>query len=129
MKKIELAKQINYKADVARIIKTNYELDFTEGSIYDNRGKAESWSDRSRSTQKFMPESDGKIEYVLYCDDVPCHLVDYDNENEVEILGAENCRSEAEVLVSPETKMKIVSGPQEIDFEEMGYYVIHLELI
>jgi len=127
--KSKLAQQINHTADIARTIKLNYELDLVEGELYDNRGKAESWTDRDKGTRSFIPETEGTIDYVFYCDNVPCHLVDYNNEEDVQVLGAEGCESEGEVLVAATTKMRIISGPQEVDFEEMGYYTVYLELV
>lgn len=129
MNKEQIAKDINGIKDLARTIVTNYELDFAEGEIYDNQGKIESWVDRDASTQSFMPETSGQIAYVLSCDQVPCHAVDYDNEDECYELGATDCESEAECLVLPSTKMRINYVSSEDDFKEMGYYVVEMELI
>ena len=128
MNKNDIAKIINHKCDLARIIVSDYELDFTEDEIYDNRGKAESWTDRDRSKKEFIPENEGEYVYVLYCDNVPCHKVDYSNEEECNVLGAADCDSEAECLVPAETKMRITRGAEEVDYEEMGYYSIYLEV-
>jgi len=128
MNKISLSNLINHKADLVRIITSSHKLDFYVGSVYDNRGKAESWSDDD-STMQFMPENDGDYIYALMCDSVPCFKVDYDNEEITKLLNAENCQSEGEVLVSPKTKMKVTSNATDHDYEEMGYYQIILKLI
>lgn len=129
MNKNEIASQINYKADLARIIKTNWEMDFAVDEIYDNQGKAESWTDRAESKQSFISENDGSYEYVLYCDNVPCHKVDYTNLEECDALGAKDCESECECLVSANTKMIITYVSSEDDFKEMGYYIVEMELV
>lgn len=104
MTKEELARNINGVKDLARTIATNWEMDFVEGQLYDNQGKAESWADRDNVKAAFIPESTGQIAYVLYCNQVPCHVVDYSNAEELDILGATDCKSEAECLVSADTK-------------------------
>ena len=127
--KESIAKNINGVKDLARIITTNFKLGLTEGQIYDNRGKAESWSNRDKCTKSFMPETSGQIMYVLYCNSVPCHEIDYNNLEICESLGAVDCQSEAECLVSSDTKMLITYVSDEHDFKEMGYYTVELELI
>jgi len=129
MNKNELAQQINCEADLARTIRTNYELEFVEDEIYDNQNKVESWTDRENSQKSFIPENDGSYVYVLYCDNVPCHKVDYNNTEECDILGATDCESEAECLVSANTRMRITYVSTEDDFKEMGYYTVEMELI
>ena len=129
MTKNELARDINAIKDLGRIITTNYEVDFVEGTIYDNQGKAESWTDRDNSRVAFTPETSGAITYVLHCDKVPCHAVDYTNTEETELLGATGCESEAECLVPADTKMVITYVSSEDDFIEMGYYLVELEVV
>ena len=129
MTKTELARNVNTVKDIGRIITTNWELNFIEGEVYDNRGKVESWTDRDNSTVAFRPESTGQTTYVLHCDQVPCHAVDYHNPEETEALGATNCECEAECLVPAETKMRITYVSSEDDFKEMGYYLVELELV
>lgn len=129
MTKLEIAQDINATKDLGRIITTNYELDFVEDSIYDNQGNVESWTDRDNSTVAFQPESTGSITYVLQCNQVPCHAVDYTNLKETDALGATDCESEAECLVLPSTKMLITYVSSEDDYKEMGYYVVEMELV
>lgn len=128
MTKLEIAKNINGVKDLARTITTNWEMDFQENAIYDNQGKVESWADRNNVKSAFSPETNSQITYVLYCDKVSCHTVDYTNAEECEILGATDCEGEAECLVLPETKMVITYVSSEDDYKEMGYYVVELEL-
>ena len=56
--------------------------------------------------------------------------VDYSNKEELDMLGAEDCEKENEVLVSTKKlNLKFTWGPQEVDFEEMGYYVVEMEYV
>jgi len=128
MTKNEIANKINYKADLARIIMLNYKGAFEVGNIYDNRGKAESWMGPS-STEDFDPELENSVEYVLRIDDIECHKVDYDNDEECDVLDANDCESEGECLLSAETKLKIISVSSDEDFEEMGFYEVELEKV
>lgn len=107
---------------ITRVLTSNYELVFTEDSIYDNLGKAESWSIGG----EFTPETNGQYVYLLKAYNVPVHHVDYSNEEELEILGATGCEKEKEVLVAAETKLIVTWEPQDVDYEEMGYFVVEL---
>jgi len=127
MTKNEIANKINCKADLARIITLNYKGAFKAGDIYDNRGKAESWMGPD-GTEDFDP-LEKSVEYVLYVDDIECHKVDYDNEEECDVLDAGGCESEGECLLPAETKLKIVSVSSDEDFEEMGFYEVELEKV
>ncbi|SPF51145.1 conserved hypothetical protein [Candidatus Desulfosporosinus infrequens] len=129
MTKLEIAKNINAIKDLGRIIATNWEMDFVEGGIYDNKGNVESWTDRDNSKVAFKPESTGTITYVLQCNKVPCHVVDYTSTDETRALGATGCEDEAECLVLPETKMIITYVSTEDDFNEMGYYLVEMEIV
>jgi len=122
----ELANQINYTGNICRTLAFDWKQDFKEGDIWDNKGRAESWQCED-SAQSFIPENNNKVRYVLYCENVPCHKVDYRNKNEVEFLEA--VEGEGEVLVPAETKMRIVDISTDDDYKEMGYYEVHLELI
>ena len=128
MTKNEIANKINYKADLARIIMLNYKGAFEAGDIYDNRGKAESWM-CSDSTEDFDPELENSVEYVLRIDDIECHKVNYDNDEECDVLDANGCESEGECLLPAETKLKIISVSSDEDFEEMGFYEVELEKV
>lgn len=128
MTKNDIANKINYKADLTRIIVLNYKGAFKVGNVYDNRGKAESWM-CSDSTEDFDPELENSVEYVLYVNNIDCHKVDYDNDEECDVLGADGCESEGECLLPAETKLKITSVSSDEDFEEMGFYEVELEKI
>lgn len=56
----------NYKTDVGRIILVDEELEIEEGQIWDNLGKATSWTDRNADNVEFRPEGGGEIKYVLH---------------------------------------------------------------
>jgi len=125
MTKNDIARNITgTEKEITRVITSNYELDFTEDSIYDNLGKAESWSIGG----EFTPETKGQYVYLLKAYNVPVHHVDYSNEEELEILGATGCEGEKEVLVAAETKLVVTWEPQDTDYEEMGYFVVELEV-
>jgi hypothetical protein len=126
MTKNEIAMQINCIDNIGRTLILDERSYFTEGQIYNNRDKAESWQS-SDANQSFECELDGKYIYFLRCNNVPCHKVDYDNEEEVKVLNA--YENECEVLVPANTNMKIVSVSTDDDYEEMGYYEVELELI
>ena len=128
MTKNEIANKINCKADLARIIMLNYKGAFEVGNIYDNRGKAESWMGPD-GTEDFDPELENSVEYVLRIDDIECHKVDYDNDEECDVLDAGGCESEGECLLPAETKLKIISVSSDEDFEEMGFYEVGLEKV
>jgi|GEM_PF-5859793 len=64
-----------------------------------------------------------KMVYVLHCDQVPCHAVNYSDQEECDTLGATDCESEAECLVPADTNMIITYVSNEDDFKEMGYYL------
>lgn len=124
MTKNELAKKITgVEEEITRMIGSNFELEFKEDTIYDNLGKAESWSVGG----EFTLENEYEYYYLLKATNVPVHHVDYTNKEELEILGAVDCDKENEVLVSADTKLRITWEPQDIDFEEMGYFVVELE--
>lgn len=76
-KKKLIANLKNYKTDIGRIILVDEELEIEEGKIWDNLGKATSWTDRNASNVEFRPESGRKIKYVLYAEGVEGYQVQY----------------------------------------------------
>ena len=124
MTKNEIANMTNGKLKgITRQISTNYELDLREDDIIILE-KAESWTDGG----EFTVENEREYEYMFYCvNECPVHIVDYENEEETEILGATDCESEKEVLVAAGTKFRIVSVSTDEDYEEMRFYSIDVE--
>ncbi|MBC1851203.1 hypothetical protein [Listeria seeligeri] len=117
----EIAKDINAKiSGLGRNINTNWELGFEKGQVI-TLEKQESWSDGG----EFTVCNDCPVEYFFQIEnEVPCHVVDYDNEDEVIALGAEDCEDEKEVLLPAGTKLEVVYGEDASDNEEMGYYTV-----
>ncbi|EAF1771076.1 hypothetical protein ACQWQC_000503 [Listeria monocytogenes] len=117
----EIAKDINTKiGGLGRSIQTNWELGFEEGQVI-TLEKQESWTNGGA----FTVCNDCPVEYYFEIEnEVPCHVVDYNNENEVITLGAEDCEDEKEVLLPAGTKLEVVYGEREDDNEEMGFYTV-----
>ena len=126
MTKNEIADQTNAKIKkIFRQISTNYKLELKEDDIIVLE-KAESWSDNG----EFTVETEREYEYCFVClNECPVHVVDYENEEECEILGATDCESEKEVLVAKNTKFRIISISTDEDYEEIGYYHIDVEYL
>ena len=126
MTKNEIANMTNGKLKgIARQINTNYELDLREDDIIILE-KAESWTDGG----EFTVENEREFEYCFICiNECPVHIVDYENKEETETLGATDCEAEKEVLVPAGTKFRIVSISTDEDYKEMGYYNIDVEYI
>ena len=124
MTKNEIANQTNANIkNIHRQLSTNYKLELKEGDIIVLE-KAESWTDGG----EFTVENEREYEYMFYCvNECPVHIVDYENEEETEILGATDCEAEKEVLVAAGTKFRIISVSTDEDYEEMGYYSIDVE--
>ena len=126
MTKNEIANMINGNLKgIARQIKTNYKLELKEDDVIVLE-KAESWTDGG----EFTVENEREYEYLFYCvNECPVHIVDYENEEETETLGATDCEAEKEVLVPAGTKFRIVSISTDEDYKEIGYYNIDVEYI
>lgn len=126
MTKNEIANQTNANIkNIHRQISTNYKLELKEDGIIVLE-KAESWSDNG----EFTVENEREYEYCFVClNECPVHVVDYENEEETEILGAIDCEAEKEVLVAKNTKFRIISVSTDEDYEEMGYYSVEVEYI
>ena len=126
MTKNEIANQINNNiSDITRQIQTSYELDYSVNEIITTE-EAESWTDGG----EFKVENEAEYTYIFRAiNKVPVHVVDYDNEEETEEIGATDCEYEKEVLVPAGTKFKITSVGTLGDFEEMGYIIIEVEYI
>ena len=126
MTKNELAKNVNTEIkNIGRTITSDYLLELKEGDIITTE-KAESWTDGGN----FTPEWDKEYTYVFFCKNAcPVHAVDYENEEELAVLSAEDCYNEKEVLVPTGTRFKVVFAGTEGDHEEMGYITVEVEYI
>ena len=126
MTKNEIANQTNANIkNIHRQISTNYKLELKEDDIIIVE-KAESWSNDGY----FNIETEREYEYCFICiNECPVHVVDYENEEECEVLSCEDCEAEKEVLVAKNTKFRIISISTDEDYKEMGYYNIDVEYI
>ena len=126
MTKNEIANQINNNiSDITRQIQVNYLLDISVDDIISTE-KAESWTDGG----EFKVETLGEYTYIFRAiNEVPVHVVDYDNEEETEELSAEDCQCEKEVLVPANVKFRVVSVGTEADMDEMGFVTIEVEYV
>ncbi len=117
----EIAKDINACIKgLGRDIRTNWELGFEEGQII-TLERYESWT----TGGDFTVCNDCPVEYHFEIEnEVPCHVVDYTNKEEVIALGAEDCEDENEVLLPAGTRLEVVYGEREDDNEEMGFYTV-----
>ena len=125
MKRMEIANKVNYKGKATRTITVDSKLDLNVGDEYKFFKEVESWAGINCS-ENFIPELEGKITYVFICDDIEGHEVDYENEEECEVLDCEGCESEGEVLVKSNIEMKISFVSSDEDYKEMGYYEVEL---
>lgn len=128
MNRNEIADNINYRGKGVRTITTDYKLELEIGSNYSFYKEVESWSGENCS-ENFIPEVENKYIYVFVCDEIEGHEVDYENEEECEILNCEGCESEGEVLVKDTCKMEITYISTDEDYKEIGYYEVELERI
>ncbi|MBC6300289.1 hypothetical protein [Listeria booriae] len=121
-----VSKDINGSiSGLGRALNVNWEMGYEEGQIITLENE-ESWSDGGM----FAVGNDLPVSYQLFIEnEVPCHIVDYTNEEEIQAIGAEECEDEKECLIPAGTKLRVLQGEQEIDLQEMGYYTIHLEYV
>lgn len=130
MNKNEIANQKNLKIKgVSRQIMTDQLIDFEEDQIIEVE-KAESWTDGG----EFKVETEREITYIFFIDnEIEVHQVDYDNEEECEILDCQDCYKEKEVLVAAGTKLRVKSFGDESELDTrsggQGYIEVHLEVI
>ena len=125
--RLEIAKDINYKGKVVRTISVGSKLDIKVGDEYKFYKEVESWQG-DNSYSSFDPLEDG-IEYTFEIDEIEGHEVNYEDEEECEILGAVDCIDEGEVLITNDKRMRIKYISNDEDYKEMGYYSVELELI
>ena len=125
--RLEIAKEINYEGSACRTISVESKLDIKVGDEYKFYKEVESWQGE-KSYYSFEPVEYG-IEYTFQIDKIKGHEVDYDNEEECEVLGAMECMDEGEVLITNDNRMRIKYISTDEDYKEMGYYSVELELI
>ena len=126
MNKSEIAQDINFEGQVGRSIAVDEKLNLEVGQEYKFFHEVESWGNR---WSEFHIENYNTIEYHFSCKSAKGHEVDYENEEEVEALNAENCENECEVLIHKDTQKFIIkSVSNDEDFKEMGYYEVELEV-
>ena len=116
--RLEIAKDINYKGKVVRTISVGSKLDIKVGDEYKFYKEVESWQG-DNSYSSFEPLED----------EIEGHEVNYEDEEECEILGAVDCIDEGEVLITNDKRMRIKYISNDEDYKEMGYYSVELELI
>ena len=126
MTKQQIAENINSCETLVRNIFL-YDFDMQIGQVYDNRGKCESWTIARFAEEDFSSDTASGIKVSLICDNVPCHSVDYDNTEECEILGATDCGTEHEAIVSKDTKM-IISSIEDYREEGLNFIIVHLNV-
>lgn len=125
--RLEIAKDINYKGKVVRTISVGSKLDIKVGDEYKFYKEVESWQG-DNSYSSFEPLEDG-IEYTFEIEEIEGHEVNYEDEEECEVLGAVDCIDEGEVLITNDKRMRIKYISNDEDYKEMGYYSVELELI
>lgn len=78
-KKNAIANLKNCRTDAMRIIEVDEELDLKIGEIWNNKGKAESWTDINddNAGSAFIPETKGKITYLLEVKNVEGYKLQY----------------------------------------------------
>lgn len=126
--RLEIANDINYRGMAGRTIAVDKKLNLREGQEYKFYKEVESWAGQY-ADMSFQIENDNLIQYYFRCENIEGHEVDYENEEECEVLDCEGCESEGEVLVKNTCRMIIKSVSTDEDFKEMGYYEIQLERI
>jgi len=76
-KKNLIANLKNHKTNLGRIISVNRELEIEEGKLWDNLGKATSWTDMNDDKGSFSPETPKKIDYFLIAEDIEGYKLQY----------------------------------------------------
>ena len=94
MKREDYAKQINWRGTATREIKVN-EVPYYEVGQIINPGLC--WTDGG----EFRVETNGKYSVIFEIEEsVEGHAVDYENEQECDDLGCEDCWGEKEILIN-----------------------------
>ena len=91
----------NYKTDLYRVISVDEELNLEIGQVWDNLGRATSWTDRNAEIRNmgFSPELGGEVEYVLSVEGIEGYKVQYlQFDYLLDLLSEEMEQEEAEEL-------------------------------
>lgn len=98
---------LNFKGRLRREIKVPHDLELKIGDKYQFFRDVESWGSMDNY---FTIQNDwDKYYYEFICDDLVGHEVDYDNDEECEILDCIDCFDEMEVLINSElNEMEII---------------------
>ena len=124
MTKNEIALNRNFNTNrISREIQVDEELVYQVGDII-TLDDATSWTDGG----EFKVETPGEFTYVFWINnDVNVHQVDYENEEECEVLGCEDCYEEKEILLEANVQLRIVNIIKSDD--EVPFTTIETELI
>ena len=124
MTKNQIALDKNFNTyRISRQIQVDEKLEYQVGDII-TLDDATSWTDGG----EFKVETPGEFTYVFWINnDVNVHQVDYENEEECEILGCEDCYEEQEVLIEAGRQLRITKIIE--SDEEVPYTTIETELI
>ena len=124
MTKNQIALDKNFITNrISRQIQVDEKLECRVGDII-KLDDATSWTDGG----EFKVETPGEFTYVFWINnDVNVHQVDYENEEECEALGCEDCYEEKEVLLEANVQLRIVNIIKSDD--EVPYTTIETELI
>lgn len=123
----ELAKNINFEGCLYREMAFRCKQDYQIGSIYE---LGQCWS----SGGDYVSDSCfGKYRYFFSCENGKGYKIDYEELDEKTAwelgIDLDTCEGEQEVLVSSEQKFKILSISTDEDFEEMGVYMVEVEML
>ena len=124
MTKNQIALDKNFITNrISRQIQVDEKLEYQVGDII-TLDDATSWTDGG----EFKVETPGEFTYVFWINnDVNVHQVDYENEEECEILGCEDCYEEKEVLLEANVQLRIVNIIKSDD--EVPFTTIETEII
>ena len=124
MTKNEIALDKNFNTyRISRQIQVDEKLEYQVGDII-KLDDATSWTDGG----EFKVETPGEFTYVFWINnDVNVHQVDYENEEECEILCCEDCYEEKEVLLEANVQLRIVNIIKSDD--EVPFTTIETELL
>ena len=124
MTKNEIALDKNFNTyRISRQIQVDEKLEYQVGDII-TLDEPTSWTDGG----EFKVETPKEFTYIFWINnDVDVHQVDYENEEECEILGCEDCYEEQEVLIEAGRQLRITKIIESDD--EVPFTTIETELI